>query len=707
MIQKIPVTCNKDCAGGCPLLAHIEDGRVTKITDNPAGGPHMHGCIKGYHAARILYAPDRVKKPLLRTGPRGSGSFRAAEWPEALDLVADRLAEIKARYGPESIFQLGDSGSYRGSLHNTSRLTARFLSLLGGYTCTRGSYSQAAAEFVTPLMLGTLHAGVDAGALQFSNLIILWGANIADCRAGSETESRIREAKQRGVPVIVIDPRCSNTVRQLGTRWIPVRPGTDSALMMAVLYVLIGEGLIDRNFIARYSAGFDALEERIRGRDGGDPCTPEWAESVCGTPAGVIVELARLYGQTRPAALVPGLSIQRTIGGEDAFRMAITLQTVTGNLGVPGGSSGGHIFGGLPRPRVGMIGAPVEEEMPAVPVVRWPDAILEGKAGGYPTDLKAIYNVGGNYVGQGSDLHKSIRAFEKVEFSVCHDYFLTPTARYCDVLLPATTFLERNDIVFPTSGNYLLFSNQAVPPLADSRNDYDIFCGLAGNLGFLEDFCLGKSEDDWLRSFVAASDVPDYDEFRRTGIHLFEDRLRVAFSDFVADPGGHPLATPSGKVEIRSAEYGKTGFSAIPECRMLEPSAHYPLRLITPKSRHRVHSQASNIPYFMEREQHALWMNPIDAATRDIENGAPVLVSSPQGKTRVAARITDDIMPGVVCLVQGGWPSLDAEGVDTAGCANVLTSTEPTLPSQGSRTHSVLVEVESFSLRIPGMAPNR
>ena len=318
---------------------------------------------------------------------------------------------------------------------------------------------------------------------------------------------------------------------------------------------------------------------------------------------------------------------------------------------------------------------------------------LRATSNGYPTDIRAIYNVGGNYLVQGSDVRKNMAAFESVEFAVTHDYFLTPTACYSDVVLPTTTFLERQDIVFP-SGNYVFFSNRAVPPLGEARNDYDIFCALAGRLGFLPAFSEGKDEEAWLRSFVAGSDVPDYDEFRRTGIYMAPDRSRTAFTDFVADPEAHPLPTPSGRVEILSAAYAAdTCFPALPESRILPTCEDYPLRLITPKSRYRVHSQNANIAWFAEREPPALWIHPQDAAPRGIDGRQPVLVRSPQGRVCVAVHVTEDIVPGVVCLLEGVWPQFDADGTDVGGSPNVLTSTEPTLPSQGSRTHSVLVQV--------------
>jgi anaerobic dimethyl sulfoxide reductase subunit A len=673
-------------------LATIEDGRITEIRDNPLGGPAMRGCIRGYQAARMLDAPDRLRKPLVRVGTRGSGQFREVSWAEALDRVAEGLVSIRERYGPEAVIHLGGSGSCRGALHNTGQLTARFLSLFGGSTVTYSGYSSAAAGFATPYVLGTSAAGIDPGTLQYSKLIILWGANIVVCRLGCEWTARVREAKHRGVEIIVIDPRRSATVRTLGSRWIPVHPGTDIALMMAILYVWIEEGLVDRAFVERYGVGFDELEAHVLGRDDSEPKTPRWAEALCGTPAETIIALARRYGQAKPAALIPGLSFQRTVGGEEAVRMAIALQVAAGNLGIRGGSSGALTWGRLPQPRMGAIGVPTSGKHAFVPVYEWPDAILEGKDGGYPSEVKAIYNVGGNYLVQGADVRKNIGAFEKVEFSVCHDYFLTPTARYCDVVLPATTFLERRDIVFP-DGNYLLFSNQAVEPLPEARHDYDIFCALAERLGFARKFSEGKSEEDWLRGFVAESEVPDYEAFKHTGIYMGRDQERVGLADFIADPKGHPLRTPSGKIELSSAPYARTGFAAIPEARILHTSQDYPLRLVTPKSRYRVHSQNSNIPWFREREAQVLWLNPLDAATRGIADGQEVVVSSPEGQVRISAHVTEDVMPGVVCLLEGVWPEFASNGADVAGSANVLTPTTPTEPSHGSRTHSVLVQV--------------
>ena len=654
----------------------------------------MSGCVKGLHMHKALYSPERLTKPLLRTGPKGSGNFKEVTWTHALDLIAQKLADTKNKYGNKSILFLGWTGAATGALHNTWGLPRRFLSLFGGFTNPTMGYSSAAAQYSTPYVLGTPQVGIDPETLQYSNLIILWGANVVDTRLETMLEPHIREAKERGIEIIVIDPRRTRTVKTLGTSWVPIYPGTDTALMAAILYVLINENLVNRNFIAKYSHGFEELENYLLGNKGGFPKTPQWAESVCGAPSDKIIDLARKYGEKHPTALIPGLSIQRTIGGEEAIRMAIALQTATGNIGVLGGSSGGLTWGRLPPPKMGAMNIPPNPDISFLPVYVWPDAVLEGKRGGYPSDIKAIYNVGGNLLIQGSDINKNIRAFKKVEFAVCHERFLTTTAKYCDVVLPVTFSLERNDIIIPDGGNYLLFSSQAVEPIPEVRNDYDIFCELAKRLGFLEKFSEGKTEEEWLEFFIKSSEVQDTEEFKRSGIYFGKDHFRVGLSDFILDPIAHPLSTPSGLIQISSDRYAESGFSAVPECRIMETSGKYPLRLVSPKSRYRVNSQFYNISWFREQEKQELWVNPIDATIRGIEKGGEVvIVTSPQGSLRIDACVTEDIMPGVVCILEGAWPSFNSDGVETAGSVNVLTSTVPTLPSHGSRTHSVLVQV--------------
>jgi anaerobic dimethyl sulfoxide reductase subunit A len=693
-VRQIPVSCNKDCGGGCPLWANIVDGRVESIRNSPYAGAYMRGCVRGFQAARLLYAPDRLTTPLFRTGPRGSNQFKPIPWDEALDRIAATLGDIYQRFGPTSVMNFGGYGSGQGCLHNTSRTTSRFLSLLGGYTYNTGGYSRCAAEFAVPYVLGTsAGVGIDPGALEDSNLIILWGANMYETRFGCEWEGRLAEARQRGTPIIGIDPRRSTSIAALDAEWLPINPGTDAALIMALLYVLISEHLVDVADIGKYAIGYDVLRDRILGSDGTPAKAPDWAEPITGIPASTIAALARRYAQLKPVALLPGLSIQRSFGGEETTRLAIALQIITGNLGRPGGSTGASAWGRLSSPRLEHLPVPTPPQSASVPSLEWSDAIIGGRAAGYPSDIHAIYNVGGNYLVQGSDLHKNIRAFEKVDLAVCHDWFLTPTARYCDIVLPATMPLEREDVLNST-GNYLLYSQQAVEPTTGTRDDYWIFTQLAERMGIGERYSEGRTPAQWLDYCLERSDVRDVEAFKSTGIFMGAEHKRTGLSDFIADPQTHPLPTPSGLIELSSPRYARTGFDATPSVRMQAPDEAHPLNLITPVSRYRTHSQGSNVPWFREHEPGGLWINPQDAADRNIEPNQMVLVYNDRGQICIKPRITSDIKPGTVCLLHGVWPEFAEDGVEVAGSANNLSSTEGTQPSHGPTTHTIAVQVK-------------
>ena len=665
---RLPVACNRDCGGGCPLLATVEDGRVVRIANNPAGGPFLKGCVRGYRAFLQQQAPDRLTAPLVRTGPRGSGQFREAGWDEALGLVADGLESVREKHGNEAIIALSGSGSCRGALHDTGALTARFLNLIGGHVEESNTYSSAADSYVEPVVLGTKQAGVDPATMQHAGMIVLWGANIVDCIMGCEWRARVRQAKRRGVPVVVIDPRRTETAKQLGTEWLPVRPGTDSALMLAVLHVLITEDLVDEAFVAAHATGWEALRRRVLGeaRTADPATTPEWAEAVCGTPAARIVALARDWARRRPTALIPGLSIQRTWGGEEAVRLAIALQVATGNLGRLGGSSGGRTWGGLPGPRFEGIPVPPNPVDASIAENDWADAVLKGRAGGYPADIRAAVNVGGNYVAQAADVHKSIRAMEALEFSVCHDLFLTATARYCDVVLPVTHWLERNDVVF-TSANYLLFSHKVADAPGQARDDYDVFADLAERMGVGELFTEGKDEDAWLREFIERSEIPDGGRVPRLR-HLRR-----------AGPGARrprrvrrrPRAVPAGDV-VRQGRAGRRRLRRRRPLRGARRRASCTCRRRAPPPPR--HPQVT-LPRALAARRHpvvprARRPQPVaPPARRRPRAASPTatrsLVASAQGPVRCACRVTDDVMPGVVSLCEGIEPEFGADGAAT------------------------------------------
>ncbi len=690
--KTIPVSCNKDCGAGCPLLAHVKNGKLLKITDNPLRDPHMRGCIRGYRMPETVYSDQRLKNPLLRKGDRGDGTFKEISWDEALDRIAAKLGEIRDKHGPLAVLAFTGSGSCRGAVHHTGFLAKRFFSLFGGFTGRTDSYSSAAAAFAEKYVFGTRVVGFDPPTLEHSNLIVLWGANICDTRFSCRIESIIRKRRNEGVPVVVIDPRQSSTVRMLATQWIPIHPGTDTAMMAATLHVLFSEGYVDLAFAEKYTVGFMDLLSYIQGESDGIPKDPQWAESICGVPAERITAFARVYGKTKPAALLPGLSVQRTLGGEETHRFTVALQVATGNIGIPGGSSGGEFWGKLPVPYFPQMPAPDPPVFQEIPIYSWPDVVLNGRTSGYPTEIKAIYNTGTNYLNQGSDIKKNIDAFRKVDFVVTQDLFLTPTAGFSDIVLPVTTYLEREDVPRPAD-NFLFYSGKAIEPLHECKNDYDIFCELSERLGFGASFSENRTSADWLQKFLTESVVKDIDQFITTGIFRGDDQMRVAFNGFIKDPEANPLSTPSGKIEIRSDAFAETGFSAIPECRITRPNAVYPLRLISPHAKSRINSQNSNLSWARALDPQTLNMHRLDGRARGIKQGETAKVHSPEGEMEIEVNLTDDIIQGTVWLLQGAWTKRNGIGVEIGGAANILTSTTPTLPCKGSRTHSVFVQV--------------
>ncbi|MCK4513611.1 MAG: molybdopterin-dependent oxidoreductase, partial [Spirochaetaceae bacterium] len=497
-----------------------------------------------------------MRKPLLRTGPRGSGEFQEISWDRALDAVAERLSDVMHSHGPEAVMDFGGSGACKGALHNTGRLTSRFLNQLGPVTRMVGNYSFQAASFVLPYAYGTAPTGYDARTLLDTRFVILWGANIADTRFGNEAEQVIRHVKNNGGEVIAIDPRNTRTAKQCATEWIPILPGTDTAAMLAIAWVLFSEALIDTKFIESHVHGVDDLERYVSGTSDGIAKDPKWAAAICGIPAETIRNLARRYGRAKPAALVPGFSIQRALGGEDAFRMSVALQALSGNTGLRGGTPGTNMWIGPPGtnmwmdppgPTIHVLEAPPAAG-PSVPKATWPRAILGGKAAGFAADIKAVYVTGNNYLNQGSDIARNVQAFESLDLVVCHDIFLTPTARYADIVLPATHSLEREDVVVPED-NYLYYSAKIFDPVGEARNDFDIFADLSRRLGLGDLFDEGLSKEEWVDRIIDTSSITEDDraEFKATGIYDGGEHERYGLAPFISDPAKNPLDTPSGK----------------------------------------------------------------------------------------------------------------------------------------------------------------
>jgi anaerobic dimethyl sulfoxide reductase subunit A len=328
------------------------------------------------------------------------------------------------------------------------------------------------------------------------------------------------------------------------------------------------------------------------------------------------------------------------------------------------------------------------------------DLLDRGRAGGYPADVKMIYSVAGDLFNQLPNVNRTMKAAERLEFMVVHEHFLTPTARFADIVLPATTFWERNDVHTPWAGagHYAIFMQQAIPPMHECRNDLDICTDLAGRLG-IEGYN-DKSEDQWLRELTREA-IDDFDAFRQQGLaRLPAPEDPVAFARQIRDPEGHPFTTPSGKIEIYSMAlaanpdpYGLGAIPPIPTWIPVAGDARHPLRLVSPKSRARTHSIHANQPVLSRADRDDVWINTADAAARGIADGQRVRVFNDRGATILPARVTDRIAPGVVSIKEGAWFTPDADGTDTRGCANVLCS-ERAAPSGASTYNTGRVEIE-------------
>jgi anaerobic dimethyl sulfoxide reductase subunit A len=671
----------------------VKDDEIIRI-DTPAKRidsiirPRLIPCVKGRARRRSLHAPERVTVPLKRTGLRGSGEFQKITWNEALDEVAYQLKKTKDEYGSEAVLHGNGSGSILGRGFSGSSASSRFFSFWGSVTQRIGSMSYHGVEMASKWMLGHVWFGSDRATLLDSRLIILWGNNPAETRMGPNTNYFIAEARDKGARVILIDPRYTDS-GVLADQWIPIKPGTDAAMVAAMGYVMETESLVDTEFIEKYTVGYPKYRHYVLGEYDGIKKTPTWAEKITGVHEDEIIQLALDYAQIKPAALLAGWGPQRTEYGEQAARAFITLACMSGNVGISGGGLaeiGARLnkipIGGLPQGSFKTIGR--------VNSATWASTILDGDL---DPPIKMAYIVATNIINRCPDTKKNIQALEEMDFIVCQDPYLTPTARYADIVLPICIDLERTDLVVTyREGSHLFYSQQSVEKLGECKTDYWVFSELSKRLGIYEEYTHGRNEDEWIRHFLESSEL-NIKDLKQNGIFRIDGIPHVALEKFRENPKANPLNTSSGLIEIVCPDAEKAGLPAIPSyLEVNESSSEYPLQLITPHCRIRSHSDLHTNPWLQRLDPHSIWINSKDAKIRGIKNGEIVEVTSSAGETRIPAMVTERIMPGVVSIYQGTWYQPAEDGVDEGGCANVLT-THRTTKTGGFSTHTDWVEV--------------
>ncbi|MFV0473481.1 MAG: molybdopterin guanine dinucleotide-containing S/N-oxide reductase [Pikeienuella sp.] len=705
----------------------------------------------------------RVRRPSVRAswlehGPgaapekRGREPFVEIGWDEALDLVAAEIGRVRKAHGNSSIFAGSYGWSSAGRFHHAQSQVHRFFNAVGGYVRHMDSYSLGAGRVIMPHIVMSMndlmvnHTSWDVMEENTKLMVAFGGApwKSGQIAAGGAARHRTRLGLEAmaaaGCRMVTIGPVGDNLDVE-GVEWIPARPHTDAAVMMAMAHVLLEEGLLDRAFLDRYSVGFDRFVPYLTGADGGVAKTPAWAEKISGVPASTIAALARDMAATRTMVHATW-SLQRASHGEQPCWMLVTLAAMLGQIGLPGGGFG---FGygaanNLGSPDAHLPGPTLPQGANAVadfiPVARFADMLLhpgepfdyDGARQLYP-DIRMVYWAGGNPWHHHQDFNRMTKAWAKPETIVVNEQYWTAAAKRADIVLPATIALEREDIGYGTREGHLVWMGQAVQPLGEARDDYTIFTALAARLDGEEGFTEGLDAAGWLRRLYdesrekmrgAGVDLPDYDGFRAQGfIDLAPHAGPVVMLEaFRRDPEAHPLCTPSGRIEIFSERIDGFGYEDCPgHPTWMEPAewlgqvgeGDERLHLLSDQPERKLHSQLDASAHSRAGKidgREPLHLSPDDAARRGLADGDVVEVYNQRGRCLAAVRINDRMMPGVARLATGAWFDPDEDGRDRHGNPNVLTlDLGASRLSQGCSAQTCLVSLRGPINDAPAPAP--
>lgn len=624
------------------------------------------------------------------------------------------------------------------------------MNCVGGYLNHYGDYSTAQIAAGLNYTYGGWADGNSPSDIENSKLVVMFGNNPGETRmSGGGVTYYIEQARQKShARMIIIDPRYNDTGAGREDEWIPIRPGTDGALASALAWVMITEDLVDQVFLDKYCIGYDEktlphgapsnghYKAYILGQGSdGIAKTPDWAAPITGIPASRIVQLAREIGQAKPAFITQGWGPQRHSNGELVSRAIAMLAILTGNVGISGGNSGAREGSyELPFERMPALENPVKT---SISMFMWTDAIergpemtatRDGVRGKNKLDvpIKMIWNYAGNcLINQHSQInrtHDILQDDKKCEMIVVIDCHMTASAKYADILLPDCTASEQMDFALDAScGNmgYVIFNDQVIKPRFECKTIYEMTTALAKRLGVEQQFTEGRTQEGWMRYLYEASRkaipaLPDFDAFRQQGIFKQRDPEghHIAYKAFRDDPAAHPLTTPSGKIEIYSAQLAEIAATwQLDKGDVVDPLPVYsagfenyddplvkqwPLQLTGFHYKSRTHSTYGNVEVLKAACRQEMWINPLDAKSRGIANGDRVRIFNGRGEVHIEAKVTPRILPGVVALGEGAWYSPDAQGIDQSGSINVLTTQRPSPLAKGNPSHTNLVQVEKL-----------
>ncbi|MEM7750279.1 MAG: molybdopterin-dependent oxidoreductase, partial [Pseudomonadota bacterium] len=648
-------------------------------------------------------------------------------------------------HGNGAIFGGSYGWASAGRFHHALSQIHRFLNCTGGYVSSYASYSTGAAQAIMPHVLGLNFLKLMYGeqnswpmiAEHTEMLVMFGGINPKNAQVSMggvtrhETTNWLKSFADGGMELVNVSPQRGDAPPD--SNWLPIVPGSDTALMLALAHVLETEDICDREFLERCATGYDKFRSYLLGATDETPKTPEWAEPLCGVPAGKIQDLAREMAAKRTLITV-AWSLQRAQNGEQPYWMAATLAAMLGQIGLPGGGIG-YGYGAI-----GAIGVPIKRldgmTLPQgqnaisdfIPVARIADMLLEpgtsyefnGQARTYP-DIRLVYWAGGNPFHHHQDLNRLNDAWQQPDTIIVNEPWWTATAKRADIVFPTTTPYEREDIGRAPSDSFLFNMPRLIEPVGDARDDYDIFSGLAERLGCADVFTEGRTAEEWLRHLydrfrqnVAADgiEVPSFDELReKNWVELpiaGAEHASVPFEAFRNDPAAAPLGTPSGKIEIFSETIDSFGYSdCLGHPSWLAPddwlgsadSQRFPLHLVSPQPGDKLHSQLEAALADMDGARPSMMaITPTDAKQRGIEDGNLVRVFNDRGACIARAQVTSDIRPLVIAIPTGAWFDPNSDGDDMQGNPNILTRDIGTSRlGQGSSAHSTLVEVEPLA----------
>jgi biotin/methionine sulfoxide reductase len=756
-VTKITQTASHWGVYSVETTEHGAIGRVLPFAQDRSPPSLIHGLPE------IVRSPLRIDQPYVRRGylersssaphNRGGEPFVPVHWDTALDLVEAELRRVKDEFGNEAIYGGSYGWASAGRLHHSPSVLKRFLGLFGGYVDKLGNHSFGAALGIMPYVLG--RPDVPALVAPWSEIVantklfvMFGGAHSKNSKIDSggatthDTPDWVHSARQAGVRFVTIGPSRGDAIEGAESRWIPLRPNTDLALMIGIAHSLASQGLHDRQFLEKYCEGYPIFERYLLGVADGQPKTAEWAEHITGVPAQVILELATAMAATR-TLVTTSWSVQRADHGELPVWMTVVLASMLGQIGLPGGgfSLGFGATSNISSPKALWAAKPTLPLGPNpvkvhIPVGRVADMLLNpgseleynGTTIRLP-EIKLIYSVGGNPFHHNGNLNRFLKAWQRPDTIIVHEPWWNPAAKHADIVLPATTTMERNDILATEGQRYFIAMKQVIAPVHGARNDFDVFAELADRLGFGAAYTEGRDEMGWLRHMYETARAetakrgivqPDFETFWQSGcweLPMLEEQA-VLLGAFRKDQIANPLRTPSGRIEIFSEQIQRFSYSDCPPHPMwLEPSEwlgskkidRFPLHLLSNQPATRLHSQldpstASCASKLHEREP--IELNVGDAKARGINLGDIVRVFNERGEFLAAAVPVDHLIPGVAQVATGAWYDPEIPGLpgslEKHGNPNVVTSdTGTSRLSQSPVAQTVLIEIEKYNAQPP------